>query len=91
MSGRAAAPLMGESGDTLLPFAGAVYLPRAKTHGAGFRAYYGTGRSLIWLGLSDAVTFAYDGDVVAHETVHAVLDGAWTRAFVQIAATRTHR
>ena len=60
--------------DRLAPRAGALYLPARDGAGAPFRAYLGTERDLIWVGATPSVDFAYDADVVVHETAHAVLD-----------------
>lgn len=41
--------------------------------GAPYRAIYGVTGAALWLGQGTKVDYAYDGDVVAHETVHAVV------------------
>jgi hypothetical protein len=56
------------------PLAHAMYLSSRDDDGDLLRAYTGIDGNFLWLGQSLAVNLAYDGDVVAHETVHAALD-----------------
>lgn len=58
----------------LVPLDAAVYLPAGDT--GGLRALYPAERSLVLFGQGTRVDFAYDGQIVAHELTHAVLDGA---------------
>ncbi|MDX2023122.1 MAG: hypothetical protein SF187_23000 [Deltaproteobacteria bacterium] len=74
VSARIAGTLIGSSVDDLVPFGGARYVSRALVEGESFRAYYDSQRSLIWLGVGPNTNWAYDGDAVMHETVHAVFD-----------------
>jgi len=59
----------------LVSYAGAFFLPGAgASEGETFRALYGVTRGAVWFGQGTKVDFAYDGDVVAHEVTHALVD-----------------
>lgn len=57
----------------LEPFAGAFYLRAGEL--PPFDAVYGVTRDTVWLGRGAERDVAYDGDIVAHEMGHAMLDG----------------
>ena len=64
---------LAQAGDPdlpLLPYPGAAY----RTSSPVLGAHAGVDGPAIWLGQGPAADMAYDGDVVSHELVHAVVD-----------------
>ncbi|AKU95530.1 hypothetical protein AKJ09_02194 [Labilithrix luteola] len=67
--------LAGRPDAELVSYPGAFFLPGAgASEGETFRALYGVTRGTVWFGQGTKVDFAYDGDVVAHEVTHALID-----------------
>lgn len=65
------------------PFQNAFFAPAGGQLGALFQQLYGFESGALWFGQGPSRDYAYDGDVVYHELVHAVVDatlklGAWT-------------
>ncbi len=74
VSGLVSGAVTGAGGDALGPFSNAFYVARTDPKGAFLRRYVGLDGNFVWFGQSSTVNFAYDGDLVAHETAHAVLN-----------------
>lgn len=64
---------VGAAPGALSPWAGAIYA-RERPFGGLYDAMPGWRGPALWIGQGVRADFAYDGDVVAHEVVHAAID-----------------
>lgn len=60
--------------DSLVGLEGAYYFPRTDPTGALVRESFGTERGLLCISRMGGINLAYDGDAIAHETAHAIMD-----------------